>query len=355
VKSHQYQVRPKDWSRAVLPTAAVVAALLGLIKAGNCLDFLPRPNPTSEPTTVVLAHQSRAARSYSPAEVVLVGDSTCMADVDPITLSKYLPREPEVINLGLLIWFGFDAYAEVLSDFVVANPGQVRVAVLLVTPQKLSMAPSEAGNQRWWRQIRLADGDSLASLPPRENPAADRDFRSLLRQNILSHVLATPLRAPGSGAARFGFSCEIDRYMSAHHGNVLHFGNVQRPRRVQSPNLRLEPSLESECRIFRSKIPPGVKLFVGLSPIAQCYSSPLDRSQRGEMLSKWSSWLKADAILTNLPPSLPDVFFADKTHLNEAGQKRFTMLLGSQLAALVSDLPEMNSPPVIRTQELKDL
>jgi hypothetical protein len=43
----------------------------------------------------------------------------------------------------------------------------------------------------------------------------------------------------------------------------------------------------------------------------------------------------ADALLTNLPPTLPSVFFSPGAHLNEAGQKVFTRLLAREMAALL--------------------
>jgi hypothetical protein len=49
----------------------------------------------------------------------------------------------------------------------------------------------------------------------------------------------------------------------------------------------------------------------------------------------WNRWIQADALLANLLPSLPDAFFAGRTHLNEAGQKKFTAILGSQLSELM--------------------
>jgi hypothetical protein len=156
-----------------------------------------------------------------------------------------------------------------------------------------------------------------------------------LRENLLSHVLATPLRGKGAGTAYFGFSSEVDAYMTAHQGSLLDFGTFVRPRKRPQQNWTFAHHFEPDSRAFRARIPPGARLFVGLTPLAESYCSPNDRAHRLDLLYRWNRYIQADALLTNLPPSLPDVFFAGKGHLNEAGQKRFTTILASQLTPLL--------------------
>jgi hypothetical protein len=336
MKSHEYNFSLRQLARAILPTLVVLAGLAGVLRAARSLGLMPTRPVTSDPHYAVLAHQSRAARSHHPAQIVLVGDSTCMADVDARALSQRLPGQPRVLNLGLLIWFDLNTYAEVLSDFASANPGQVRVVLLLVTPEKLALPRATA--QGLWGEIRLNEHepDSPAALA-----GAPRDWLGLkcLRENLLPRLLATPMRGNGEAAARFAFSSEIDAYQTAHDGSTLDLARFIRPQQPPKPGYTLAEDLEAESRAFRAKVPSGARLFVGLTPRALSYSPPGDRAQRLEMLTHWNRWVQADTLLTNLPAAWPDPFFASKEHLNELGQKRFTALLARELAPLLQERP----------------
>lgn len=335
MKSHEYNLSVRELARAVLPTLVVLAVLAVVLRGGRSHGLMP-PRPVSwDPNSAMLAHQSRAARSHHPARIVLVGDSTCMVDVDARALSYRLPGQPRVLNLGLLIWFDFSTYAEVLSDFASANPGQVRAVVLLVTPEKLGLPRSET-SQEPWREIRSnehePDRGRALGLP--------RDWLGVkpLRENLLPYVLATPLRGKGEATARFAFSCEVDAYQTAHDGSAVDLGHFVRPQHPTKPVWCLAEGIEAESRAFRAKVPPGAKLFVGLTPLALSYSSPEDRARRLEMLTQWNRWIQADTLLTNLPAAWPDTLFASKGHLNELGQQRFTAVLARELALRLEEL-----------------
>jgi hypothetical protein len=265
--------------------------------------------------------------------LVLLGDSTCLVGVDAANLSQELPNQPPVLNLSLLIWIDLKDYAEMLADFASVNPGQVRTVVLLVTPEKLG-ASRISKEAEFWRGLR-SDAQGLSGPAVSAGTWPDQLGLRLLRENLLSHVLATPLHGKGTGTAFYGFSSGVDAYMTAHGGSMLDFATLVLPRKIPQQTWTFADDLEAESRAFRAKIPPGVRLFVGLTPVAQSFCSPNDRAYRLDMLQRWDHWIQADTLLTNLPPSLPDVFFAGKAHLNEAGQRRFTTLLAAQLSPLL--------------------
>jgi hypothetical protein len=330
VKGHEYQFTLRDAGRAWLPILVVLAGIVAVLKLSSLLGLMPAPAAALDPNTTVLAHQARAAQSRNPAEIVLIGDSTCMIGVDAARLSRELPRHPPALNLGLVISFALEDYAELLTDFTAANPGQVRTVILLVTPEKLNHSRSP-GDEEFWHRTRLIAQGSPASAVASEASADALGIRSL-RENLLSHVLATPLGGKGAGTAYFGFSSEVDAYMTDHHGSLLDFSTFILPRHIPQRNWAFADDLETESRAFGAKIPSGMRLFVGLTPIAQSFCLPNDRTVRLDMLHRWNRWIQADVLLTNLPPSLPDVFFAGPAHLNEAGQRKFTSILAAQLA-----------------------
>lgn len=332
MKSHIYQVTARDCARLALPTLIVLVGLAALLRISGALGLLPARPITVDPNFAVLAHQSRAARSPNPARILLVGDSTCLADVDAAELSARLPGHPPVLNLGLIIWLDFRTYAEVVTNFVAANPGQVQAVVLLVTAQKLAM-PLIPAQQEFWKQARLYESHSAGGALPTD--PVDWFGLKYLRENIIANLLATPIRGHAEGAARFGFTSEYEAYMSAHHGSRVDLGQVVSVRRPNPLDWSMAADLEAETTAFRASLPRDIKLVVGLTPIARTYSPPEDRAHRLEMLNQWDRWLKADALLTNLPSAWPDPFFSTWQHLNERGQRRFTSLLAGQLAPLL--------------------
>ena len=342
LSSHEYQLTIRAWIRVIAPTLIVVACSAVILKTGSRLKLWPTPHVAADPTTTVLLHQARAAQSRQPAKLVLVGDSTCMVDVDAPALSRQLPGQPVVMNLALLIWLGFRTYGEALADFVEANPGQVDQVVLLVTPRKLSL-DGDPNQEQLWQQLR-AQARKQAGSPPAFGRSSDWIGSQELRRNLLSHWLATPLRGRGPGTEYYGFSSEVDVYMTAHRGSLLEFGTVSRPRHYQPAKLAPAPGLAAESRAFRGKVPARANLVIGLTPVAESYSSPAERRQRTELLSLWSSCIRADRVLTNLPVTLPDLFFANEGHLNEAGQKRFTELLARVLAPMLDSGQPGKSP-----------
>jgi hypothetical protein len=74
---------------------------------------------------------------------------------------------------------------------------------------------------------------------------------------------------------------------------------------------------------------------IGLTPRLLSAASPNERAERDALLREWARVLRADAILTNLPPALPDIFFSAGDHLNPAGQAAFTRSLKTALEPLL--------------------
>lgn len=331
MQSHEFSFKLRGLARVVVPTLIVLISFVIVLNLVDLLGWLPRIAIASDPDRTMLIHQSRASHSRNPAGIVLVGDSTCLMGVDASGLSKYLPDHLPALNLSLIISIGLNVYGDVVSDFAKANPGQIRAVILLVTPLKLASPGGMKGEAEKWKAM---------DAPPRtvllEGFANSRDVIGIkiLRQRIFGHLLDTPLHY---GAAEFfGFSSEIDAYQTAHHGSLIDFGAFTAGRRkISAPEWRLPTELESESRAFRSKIPAGAKLVIGLTPDPAGSASLEESRQRGELLRQWNGFIGADAILTNLPATWPNAFFSKSAHLNPQGQKRFTAIVGQELAFLL--------------------
>jgi hypothetical protein len=181
-----------DVLRCFLPMVVACLGLVLMLRVSQKLDLLPTPPVSLDPDTTVLAHQARASRTRDPAQVVLLGDSTCLVGVDALALSREILRHPRVLSLALFIWLDLNAYGEALSNFAAANPGQVRTVVLLLAPHKLANAGSQPGTLNQWHQY--LENDAKADWDADSTSWRDRCGIGLLRQRCLSRWLATPLR-----------------------------------------------------------------------------------------------------------------------------------------------------------------
>jgi hypothetical protein len=149
MRSHTYEFSLLDLARLVLPTLGVVALYAVALHAMAWLGWLPRRPITLRADETVLRHQARASRSQHPAEIVLIGDSTCHTAIDAAELSRLLPQPTRAINLALVINIEFSQYAQIAADFAAANPDQVRWVVLLITPLRLA----NRGESTLWQTL----------------------------------------------------------------------------------------------------------------------------------------------------------------------------------------------------------
>jgi hypothetical protein len=312
-----------------------------MIRLSHRLGLLPLAPVSLDPDTTILAHQALASRARDPAEVVLLGDSTCLLGVDALGLSRGLPGQPRTLSLALFVWLDLNTYAEALADFATANPGQIRAVVLLLTPLKLAHPTRDDGSAlKEWRRMR--QNLQLTASEPDAHSWKDWFGIRLVQQRVLSRLLAHPLR--GDGAMFFGFCSDIDAYMTEHHGSLVDFGTALSGPGVPSVpagHWELAPEFEAESRAFRANLPRGARLFIGLIPSVANVNSEELRRQRDDLLRRWDRWIQADPLLTNLPPALPALFFSRTAHLNEVGQKKFTAALSQELAPLLSQQPQL--------------
>lgn len=359
MRSHHYQFSLRELFVALAPTGLCVVLLALALDSARWLGWLPRPAPNWDPDRTVLTHQARACHNQRPAQLIVTGDSTCLVGVDALQLSEALAPQSEragdhvpaggaarwsTLNLALYIWLDFRVYGELVFEFAARHPGEVRAVVLLVSPAKLiAEETSDQAHQEFWNSVRGEAWRREMRAPPGNKRPGGEELRDWVgaqtfREHFLTHVLATPLR--GSAAAHFGFSSEIDAYMTRHRGSVLTFGTSVLPRRrpagaAPDSAWSLPPAMAADVRAFRGSLPAGVKLFIGLTPGMAGAASANERLRRLALLQQWNAAAQADAVLTNLPPVLPDVLFSSGGHLNATGQRVFTRLLARELAPWV--------------------
>ncbi len=314
MKSHTWEFEFRDLLEVTLGPIAVLTLFAAAMHLGAQTQFLPAPRPVLDTDRTILIHQAEASRTRSNADVLLLGDSSCLMNVSARRLSTQLGRS--AINLGTFSFLDLNAHATLLREFTRANPGQPRVIVLLMHPEALRRVGSEgyydnalssflAGND-----LRPATGKGQVSWLLGVDIAKGR---------LLSRALPLPL--VGAYGHIYGFNRNLEDTMAAESGSIVDpepkaFGG--------SVEYRLAPTLERASRAFRAAVPPSTRLLVGITPVPASFAGPGYQTKHAERLSQWGQWLKADEGLDRLPATLPDDSFVRTTHLTGSAAAAYT-------------------------------
>ena len=323
MKSHLGEFTTKDLFRILGGPLTVLGLFAALMHAGAALKLLPAPRPALDTERTILLHQAQASRRPHDAEILLMGDSSCLMDVAARPLGEQLGRP--VLNLGTFSFLDLRAYALLLRQYARANTGRLRAVVLLMHPEALRRVGSEgyylSALTNFWNG---SDGCRL------ERPAGWISCvlaADLFKGRILSRVLPVPLA--GAYGRRYGFSRDLEDYLSREHGSAI---DPEAEPLQGNAEYRLSPTLEGASRAFRSALPSGARLCVGISPAPEHFAGPRYPQLHGELLRQWAEWLQADVVLTELPPTLPDDWFVRATHLKESSVPLYTEKVARALA-----------------------
>jgi hypothetical protein len=321
MRSHSYDFEARDAARLIVSLLIPVGAFAGLMHILPLLHLLPEPRPTLDVDRTIIVYKAEVSGSRSDAEVILVGDSSCLMNVSARQLSEESGRP--VLNLGTLSYLDLQAHATLLRRFTSANPDQLKAVVLLLHPEALRRPAPETYHTKVLQSF-LAGKDQVSK----------RDVwywlgLEVFRGRVFSRALPSPL--PGAYGRYYGFTSDLEDYLVRNRGSA-----VDPDARVfqGSAEYRLAPQLEGGSRAFKVAVPPGAKLLVGITPVPVSFAGRGHAREHAQMLAQWSQWLQAEAV--QLPATLPDELFAKTTHLNPTGAATYTRLLVPILRARVT-------------------
>src|SRR6185503_3454767 len=141
MQSHRCDFAWRELLRDLAWTLAPVALFAIAMHAGVLTSLWPRPRPAFDTERTVLLHQADACRKAESAEVLLLGDSSCLMDVSARRLSERLGRP--VLNLGTFSFLDLNAHALFLKEYVQHHPTPPRAVVLLLHPEALRRLSSD--------------------------------------------------------------------------------------------------------------------------------------------------------------------------------------------------------------------
>jgi hypothetical protein len=285
----------------------------------------------------ILIHQAATTQTPHDARVVLIGDSSCLMDVDALRLSQELNQR--VLNLGTLSYLGLEDYARMLRRYSAVNPGQVRAVVLLLHPEFLRRNGPEAHHRQLLDEF-YAGADHCDTHGFRGRSSCWLGLE-IFRGRLLSRAIPTPLP---DAFGKYGFTADLSRYLDEHNGSAVDPRTFDWAPRHGNAEYRLSLRLQNESATFKAALPTGVKLVVGITPAPESFILPGYPDRYAQMLRGWNEWMKAD--MAQLPPTMPDRLFASTTHLSESGRRAFTRILAHSIEPyLGSPGPETRGAP----------
>jgi hypothetical protein len=297
-----------------------------VMQAGARFGLLPTPRPALDVDRTIIIHQAESSRTRSGAEVLLLGDSSCLMNVNARQLGDALGRR--ALNLGTFSYLDLGAHARLLREFTRANPGQPRVVVLLMHPEALRRVDSEPYPLAVLTHFLAgADHYRFGTFGGSFNAIIGVDA---FQGRLLSRALPTPFT--NSFGRFYGFTTGLERFMSAHDGSAIDPGTNSA---TGNAEYRLSATLEKLSRDFRAAVPPKTKLLVGITPVPAKFAGTNYPALRDQMLRDWSAWLQADVALQELPATLPDEQLTGATHLKPAAIPAYTEALAAAVRAHV--------------------
>ena len=322
MRSHTYDFRAAAVARILAPALAPVAVFAVLMHFGARANMLPKPRPTLDIDRTILVHKAEASRSEHDAQVLLIGDSSCLIDVTACQLGD-ATRMP-ALNLGTLSYLGLESHATLLREYFSVNTGRVHTVVLLMHPEALRLGASGGYHAAVLTHFLRGEDHAIRSTA-RDHVSYWLGF-DFFRNRLLTRALPTPLA--GAYGRRYGFASDLENSLRMNCGSLV---DPERRKFQGNPEYRLAPQFEKTSLAFRAAIPAPVQLLVGITPIPASYA-PRDYAQTHiQILNHWQQWLQPATVLSNLPPTMPDHLFMSVTHLTEAGARQYT----SQLAEIL--------------------
>jgi hypothetical protein len=325
-QSHCYDFTIQELASILAIPLAPLAVFALLTHLGVVLSIFPAPCPVLDTDRTILFHQADSARHSAPADVLLIGDSSCLMDVSAPQLTRSLPDQPAVLNLGTLSYLDLRGFATILSEYYAHHPKPPNAIVLLMHPEALRRpSPSEYHTDALQHFYSATD-----FCGPALSPVLCGLGVEIVRGRFIARCLPLPLG--GAFGREYGFTWDLWNYLSAHQGSALDPGVFDPQKARGSAEYRLAPSWETASRSFRAVVPKDTQLLVGLTPVPESFVDASYQALHDRLLRTWSEWLNADRAL-DLPPVMPDHAFASLTHLNAGSVGMFTRDLSEQLRA----------------------
>jgi hypothetical protein len=303
-------------ARVAGPTILAAAVVVGAAEAWFRLD--PSEVPTDLESIVLQAQQLRA-RTSDAADLLIVGDSSGLMDIDAGRLASLLGRRVE--SLAIIGFAGPRGFAALLAEC--AKRFQPATVLLVMHGESLNLP------EQTFTDLGLEE-QALSGRRRRPGPPGVGARRRLF-ETLVAPIVDFPL--PGAYGSYYGMPAELRRRLSLGHGSLID------PSRswTAGQGVEYEFSLSEAVRTRLSAVdaavtfPATLNLVISplpLSTLNHVTVQTRDRASAGVLEALGSRWQRIDT-----PIGLDDGLFATLTHLNAGGREVFTKQLAAALSA----------------------
>lgn len=325
--SHSYEIHWRTVLRYLWVPVVIVAMFAGAARVWLKLHPNAMAAPEPLPVSMILAHQWKASAGARNISTVLIGDSSCLMGVDAPLLSAYLSkkenREDNVIDFGAISFYAMDEFANFVDRLIAKNRNQPKRIVLLIHPEMLRMA--SAGDKINESALFLPVGPQGDNF--REHLLDALGLKLFEQRFVWAHV---PITLANQFGSYYGYQVGLEEYMAGHNGSAVEAKPFQASHEKNVRFVLHEPIREATKRL-RARLPTNIELVVAIMPIPFSSRTATSEAEIAQLRSEWPTLLRPCTVLTNLPMTLPDNFFATHTHLSPRGQEVFTRWLAEQI------------------------
>ena len=320
MKSHCYHIQRSDLLTVLgLPLAGVL--LLGfIVHASTWLPLGPEPRPTLDVDRTVIVQQIDSSEKITNAETVLIGDSSCLMNVDASYLQEL--TKTTVINLGTLSFLDLRIYARLLEHYLEHQSTPPKQIILLAHPDFVRKnSTSRAHIECFEHYLRKQDQNyTLGSAW-----APGKYLGTYIVEGRLLARLPLPLNK--AFGQFYGFTSNLSTFMDQHRGSAIDPRSLRPKDLTGSSDYRVATSHKRLADSLLKIIPAGTKLYVGLTPVPKSFPKNDFTLEYQRLLSNWSALFPECVPLAHLPPVLDDDQFATKTHLTQSAATDYTRTL----------------------------
>jgi hypothetical protein len=195
--------------------------------------------------------------------------------------------------------------------------------VLLVV-HGATLGVDESTFDRWGLEALAVHGARRRPGPP------GTGARRLLFEQIISRVATFPL--PGAYGRMYGFASGLEEQLDAWHGTLIDPTESWTPQPGGDFEYVFSAAVQARLPFLRAQMAAArAPVFLALAPIPGSMSGAAAAASR-PVVARTLTRDVGDATLLDTPASLPDVHFAQFTHLNANGRRVFTNELSAALS-----------------------
>jgi hypothetical protein len=320
MRSHLYNLPHRDMLTIIgLPIGGVL--LLGLIiRLTVFLPFAPKPRPTLDVDRTVIVQQIDASRRTEQADILLIGDSSCLMNIDAALLSEISGRR--AINLGTLSFLDLHTFSHLLSNYVSNQAKEPSTVIFLSHPDFVRKKSSSKAHIETFDYYINQKDHAYGYLP-------SWDPRRLLGTHIVDgrFISRMPIPLSGSFGQFYGFTTELMDFMIRHNGSAIDPRVLQIDNLKGSTDYRVAKFHSRQAPVLISAIPTSAKFYIGLTPVPESFPNGDFTVEYDRLLKDWSAEFPNAISLAELPPTLDDAAFATKTHLTGKAAQEYTRIL----------------------------